>query len=443
MKDRITTLLSALAALVLVIILLSPPPQKPATHASLPTSTNNGRYGLLGLKRWLDKTGVANMSLQSRYNALFSDESISSSGNLLISSSPATVPAREQELEFLFFWLSQGNDILLLSAHSDAPPWALSTNTIDDSSILTQLGFQLLVETTEQSSDSEPIENGQNETTEETNVSFAEELRELSKQIDTLKYQETVLTPLALHPLTAQVNEIGVRRLPAVEAPTRLLGLDWPRSALVILRDSDGHGALWEARVGEGRLWVSRFADIFGNVTLGEKDNAQLIANIIQSSLKPGGQVIFDDMHFGVSNLYDPETFFADSRLHNTLWFILGFWLLYVIGYGNRFMPVSGKSPQVQSVDFAYAVGGYFARRLTDQSTAVALFQHFFNDVRAHYRQPLNGEPVWELLQHNPRVSPKTVNRLHTSYEAVASKKRIHLIKLRNQLLTVRKQITL
>ncbi|KPJ90379.1 MAG: hypothetical protein AMJ53_13760, partial [Gammaproteobacteria bacterium SG8_11] len=80
MKDRITTLFSALAALLVVIILLSPPPQPPAEPVSLPTSTNSGRYGLLGLKRWLDESGVANMSLQSRYNILFSDTAIAASG---------------------------------------------------------------------------------------------------------------------------------------------------------------------------------------------------------------------------------------------------------------------------------------------------------------------------------------------------------------------------
>jgi hypothetical protein len=195
--------------------------------------------------------------------------------------------------------------------------------------------------------------------------------------------------------------------------------------------------------VGEGRLWLSRFADLFGNVTLGQNDNAQLMANIIRASLKPGGQVIFDDMHFGVSSLYDPQAFFADSRLHNTLWFIFGFWLLYVVGYGNRFVPVNRKSKPVQSVDFIYAIGGYFARRLTNQSAALVLFQHFFNDVRAYYKQPLNGEPVWEMLQRNPRVSAKTVTRLQALYSSAARKKRFRLIKLRNQLLTVRKQITL
>jgi hypothetical protein len=443
MKDRITTLLSALAALLLVIVLLSPPPQPPSTAVSVPTSSNSGRYGLLGLKRWLDQAGVANMSLQNRYNSLFSIETIAASGNLLITSAPATVPAREQELDFLFFWLSQGNDVLLLSANTDVPQWTLSANA-HDNNVLANLGYQLLTEQTEQPNEHEPGEPSEEEVEEQENeTSFAEQLRDLGQQIDALQYQQTTLTPVASHPLTKHVDEISARRLPAVEAPTRLLGMDWPRNTLVVLRDANGHAALWEARVGEGRLWLSRFADLFGNVTLGQKDNAQLMANILRSSLKPGGQVIFDDMHFGVSSLYDPEAFFSDSRLHNTLWFILGFWLLYVVGYGNRFMPVSQKSQPVQSVDFTYAIGGYFARHLTDQSTAMGLFRHFFNDVRAYHKQPLNGEPVWEMLERNPRVTPRTVSRLQALYSAVARKKRCNLIKLRNQLLTVRKQITL
>jgi hypothetical protein len=250
------------------------------------------------------------------------------------------------------------------------------------------------------------------------------------------------LTPLRAHPLTRDVNGISARTLPVVEPPTRLLGLDWPRNALVILRDADARAAMWEARVGQGRLWVSRFADLFGNVSLGQQDNARLMANIIRSSIQPGGKVIFDDMHFGVTNLYNPEAFFGDSRLHNTLWFILGFWLLYVVGYANRFMPVNNKRPKVQNVDFACAVGGYFARRLMPKSAAMALFEHFFNDVRAYYQKPLNGEPVWDLLERNPRITPKSITQLQGIYFALERKKRFNLVKLRNQLNYVRKQIT-
>ena len=106
-------------------------------------------------------------------------------------------------------------------------------------------------------------------------------------------------------------------------------------------------------------------------------------------------------------------------------------------------IPTRNTIPKLQSVDFTYAVGGYFARRVTDQSAAMALFAHFFNDVRAYYKKPLTGEPLWELLERNPRVAPKTVTRLQELYRRLAHNKRCNLIKLRNQLLTVRKQIIL
>lgn len=438
MKERLTTFGSAVAALILVIILLSPPPKPPQTAASFPTSTDNGRYGLLGLKRWLDHNDIPNQSLQSRYNVLFSGDNLAASGNLLITFSPATVPAREQELDYLLFWLSQGNDMLLLRADSDAPPWSLTAKRTHTTDLLGQMGFQLLVEDTAQQSQHE--DQGKDQPT------VAERLRALGKQMDNMNYQDITLTPLPFHPLSQNVSQIAARTIPMLQPPTRLLGIDWPRSALVLLRDAQQRAAMWEARVGQGRLWVSRFADLFGNVSLGQKDNAAFIANLIQASLKPGGQVIFDDMHFGVSSLYDPKAFFGDSRLHNSLWFILGFWLLYVVGYGNRFTPFKvgeqrNARQTIQSVDFTYAVGGYFARRLTHRSAALALFQHFFNDVRAYYKKPLNGEPVWELLQGHPRVNAQTVDRLQALYNSVARKRKFNLVKLRNQLLTVRNQI--
>ncbi len=447
MGERLTTLLSAVTALVIVVALLVPT-APPTTPVSLPTSIDAGRYGLLGLKRWLDYNHIANHSLQTRYDGLFADAQITDRGNLLILFTPTTVAARAQELDFLLYWLAQGNDALVLNAVSDVPPWAMTSGMSSSPDVLEQLGFRLLAVATENTQASGTTDathenrEFEQENVDATSVSMGDRLRALSAKFAMLERQEAALTP-ALHPypLVKDINHLGVHLLPALQTPLELGGVDAARSALVVLHDTERRAALWETRVGAGRLWISRFADLFGNVTLGKQDNAAFLANLIAYSLQPGGQVIFDDMHFGVSSLYDPQAFFGDSRLHHTLWFILGFWLLYVVGHGSRFAPQLTPPPEVRGVDFSYAVGDYFARALDKRGAALALFQHFFNDVRAHGNMPLSGEPVWEELRQHPRVSMQSVTALQDMYQGLNRRKYCNLIKLRNQLLTVRRQI--
>ncbi len=447
MRDRLISLLSAAATLLLVIILLTPatPPQIPP---SLPSSLDRGRQGLAGLKAWLDHNQIANQGLQAYYDRLLDDADLPARGNLLISSAPALVPAREQELYSLLNWLAQGNSILLLSAWSDEPPWTQLANRDTDEDILDRLGFAFEdddAEDTEDATDATDATDA-NDTAPAADATAAPDqaspsdlLRQISKQLAAHEAQQILLTPVAL--LSSAVRQVSAREVPAAVGKVVLQGVDTQRSLLVVLRDARQQPALWLTRIGNGQLWASRFADLFGNITLGEQDNAALLAEIISHSLGEGGKVIFDDMHFGVSALYDPRAFFADSRLHRTLGFILAFWLLYVAGRSNRFAPLHAAARTPPQPDFARAVGGFFARTLSPQAAAAALFRHFFNDLREHYKLPRNGEPVWELLQHHPRIEDRTLNWLQRQYGGLSGNQRCNLPKLRNTLLTLRNRI--
>ena len=97
-------------------------------------------------------------------------------------------------------------------------------------------------------------------------------------------------------------------------------------------RDS-GAPALWLLPYGDGQIVVSAYGSIFTNKVLGESDNARLLANIVRSSLGEKGRVIIDDAHQGLVSFYDPDKFFGDSRLHRTLLWLLGLWLLFVLGW--------------------------------------------------------------------------------------------------------------
>ena len=91
------------------------------------------------------------------------------------------------------------------------------------------------------------------------------------------------------------------------------------RSSLVLLEDPlTKFPVFWQVRIGDGIGWISGYAELFSNAALGGGDNARLLANIVAGSLGLDGRVIFDDMHQGLTEVYDPKAFFGDARLHMT-----------------------------------------------------------------------------------------------------------------------------
>jgi hypothetical protein len=205
------------------------------------------------------------------------------------------------------------------------------------------------------------------------------------------------------------------------------------RTTFVLLRDGETNApVLWQIRTEGGLAWISSYADLFGNVSLGRQDNGHLLANVITACLEPGGRVILDDMHQGVSDLYDPRAFFTDPRLHHTLWFLVGFWFLYLVGRASRLAPLQVRPTRPRTVDFVRALGGLFARRVSPAVVAHQLMATFFNEIRARHRLPLNGRPVWDVLKNSPRVNPEHVEKLQILSSDLAKGRKPNLITMTN-----------
>lgn len=83
--------------------------------------------------------------------------------------------------------------------------------------------------------------------------------------------------------------------------------------------DIDGKSAMWLLPVGRGWMYLSAFPDLLGNNIVKETNNARWLTQLLKLHLSESGYLIFNDYPFGLSELYDPEAFFSDSRLHNTL----------------------------------------------------------------------------------------------------------------------------
>ena len=432
MKERAITLLGAAIAFYLVYVLLFPHPAPFQKQLSLPTTEDRGKYGLMALKTWLDNNGIATLALRDRYHALYDNPELPAQGNLLISSLPHRLEMRQWESEQLTTWLSQGNSILLLTAMSDWPEWAQRHRSNSVNQMLSLLGVRMYQQSSDDSSEQEDNQEQQSKPS----------LKEVIENQLSPKETPRPLVSAGQHAVTHSIKQVDVTWLESEGLNWHLAPRRGKRSALIVLHDQQTlTPALWQIRVGQGIAWVTRHADMFANKSLGNADNARLVANIIDYSVNHDGVVIFDDTHQGLTAMYDPEAFFDDSRLHHTLWFILALWLIYLLGHTNRIQSVYKRLTPQLLVEHVKAFGGLFARRLHSSAVAQRMFLYFFNDIRAVYGLPRNGKPVWDVLRENPNVNSQSLERVKHLHQRTENNYRVNLTKLSRYINEIRKQL--
>lgn len=417
MKDRLVTVAGGLLALTLMVILLVPVPDQAPGEVSRPLSADRGRQGLQGLERWLTAGGVATEVLGRRYTELGAGAEGVPTGNLLVVSLPQRTPSRPRERAALREWLARGNSILVLAAAGDVPRWSTLSDSDSTRRFLQGLGFEL-----DMSGDSSG--GGHGDSPEERSAAT---MAALASQISG---EPVSLEPRTPHPVTRGVDRVAARSVRPLDLGWQLRGHDAQRAVLGLLAEPGAQTALWEARVGDGRMWLSRYADIFGNVSLGEADNARLLANMIAIAVGPNGRVIFDDMHQGVTDLYNPEAFFRDPRLLATLGFIMAFWVFYLVGSSQRLALPRARATRYYAADLARAMAGLLVRRIDPVTLARQLFAHFFDDIRRRYGLPTNGEPVWTLLLGMARVARADVREMETLYGRAAAGSKVDPVAL-------------
>lgn len=420
MKDRLVTIAGGLLAFAVVVMLLIPVQRDESGNVSKPLSSDRGRAGLQGLERWLRSGGVKTDALRRRYSALAASLDLAPRGNLLIVTLPQQTPSRPDEREALRTWLAQGNTALVLVAGADAPRWTRFSDASSVDDFLASLGYALDA--------ADEQENEQEERAGEDESQRTPGWRQRKNLEAWLTAEPVELLPRFVHPLTRDVSVVATRSVRPLDLDWRLSGLESGRVVLPLLGEKDRSAAFWEARVGAGRMWLSRYSDLFANAGLGEADNGRFMANLVGAALAGNGRVIFDDMHQGATDLYDPRAFFSDPRFITTLTFMVGFWLLYLVGRSRRLAPPRESVSRYYAADLARAMAGFFARRLSDATVEQQLFAFFFNDIRSRYGLPTNGQPVWSMLSGMSRVSPGDVDGLRTHYERAAAGRKSDLM---------------
>jgi hypothetical protein len=454
MNDRVVTLLGALAALVLLIGLLFQPTGQP--RFGKPNTEQRGPQGYYALFQWLERSHVPVASLRERMTEL---DQFAESGNILMLTLPVDTALRGRELARLQDWVAQGNTLLILAALNDTPSWTSEVDgstLFDDLEDLTQLRFTILGR-------------------EEPQDGFTlDELEQLFSP------QEIVLNPSAanngaggVHPLLQRVDALlGVsdarsskwRIVQPCNRCDQVAGTDdgaqdepWdsqpepekdvppqPPQLLLSLAVESGTqaDALWELQQGQGRVVLSAVSGLFSNRSLGTGGNAQLLNNLVAWHLGPEGQFIVDDMHQGLSVLYDPAAFYKDSRVGYSVLFLLGFWLLYLVGSNNRLAPVVPADSLPQQGQYIAAVGGFMSRKLAPADTALLMFERWFGELnRTLGIVGSTSEQAWQRLLAMPTVDPSLAASLQQLHEEARQGLPVNLQDLHNQLQQMRNLI--
>ncbi len=406
MRERLLTLGLGIGALILFYALIFPKPHSPAPARGLPLSTDARPEGYLAIWRWLGAQHVPRVSLRYRYGRL-PGLLPRPTGNLLIVTLPQRVPMQANERSALRAWVARGNTLLIAAALNDEPLWAADTDDpvmIQDIDRLAGLKFL-----------------------PSRSVSLLRSLGARSLE----------LRPLGAHPLLAGVKQI--------EAPLTLPSRAW-RGHLtyrqlplqLAVRGDDGIPAIWLERLGLGQIILCAAASPFSNAGMALPGNARFLANIIAWSRGPGGAVVFDDAHEGLTAFYDARAFFADPRVHATLGWIVILWLIFVVGS----IPLRSKQPLWQPLDeSAYIEGSarYLAAVVEPGEAARRMIEDFLGELTG--RSGDSGADAWRRLEADPGVSGAERAALRTCYARARAGKRVSLTRLQNLLAQLRRSL--
>ncbi len=201
------------------------------------------------------------------------------------------------------------------------------------------------------------------------------------------------------------------------------LRMPYDNFVLTLARNSSGEGALFEQRLGAGRVLLASGGDpVYQSRPWGNDDNAQLLANIVRVTVASDGAVLFDDLRQGLSASYDPARFYRDKRLYITVFILSGLWLVWVLGSTRL------RAPSIESHDPSEARAGAQRGRADRNAPCrpgmpqLALFDHFFAGAAPADR--------WPWLERHAAILPQELDQLKTWYADAHAQRAIPLVKL-------------
>ncbi|GAC1695906.1 MAG: hypothetical protein PVS2B3_06780 [Steroidobacteraceae bacterium] len=421
MRERLTTLVCALGALLLFATLFVRGDAPDARRAGRPTTAERRGNGRMAAMTWLRGEGMRTGSLRERFDRLAARRDLPATGNLLIVTLPVATPFSLGELAALNNWVHAGNTLLVLATLADRPDWGRAGVVfLTDLQGLTGLDGRAL--------------------------------RAAGDAHGAAGARPGVVFPLASPPrrtLVANRPHAYLRGVGAATAwsdyPPQTWTVNIPHDGFVLSlahQRENGADVLWLRSVSAGTIIVSGFGSLFSNRALGLDDNARLLANIVGGAVSPAGAVLFDDEHQGLTAAYDPVKFYRDPRLYQTLIVLASLWVTAVLG-GTRLRLPRRRRRAPREVELVRASGGFLARVLRPAAAARRMFEHFFARLRALRRRgSQDGDPPWEWLKEHPRLQRAEVLQLEEWYAEAYSDQRVPLRQLHNLIVRMERQLT-
>ena len=413
MRERWATLLFAAGALAAFYALFFPKPEPRPVVGALPLSIDKGNEGYWALWSWLGAERVPRVSLRLQYDHL-SGLLQRPSGNLLLITMPQRIATRTAELTALERWVRQGNTLLIVAALEDEPGWALGTSDPLMSQRLEQL----------------------------TGLGFTAR-QDAKSALRVLAAGKIDARPQGDFPLLDKVRHITAPTSLSRSWRTHTVGKRLPLA--LAARGDNGDPVIWLQQRGAGQIILCALAGPFSNAGVLRDDNALLLANIIAWSRDPGGAVVFDDAHQGLTAYYDAKAFFADPRLHTTLGWIVLLWLAFVLGP----QPLRVLRREWQPLDettYVEASARYLAAVVRPADAAQRLIEDFLDWLRA--RPPLDSSDaghsasaVWHWLEAQPAVAAADRRRLQGWYARACAGEPVNLTRLQNLLAQLRESL--
>lgn len=413
MRERWVTLLLAAAALAAFYALFFPKPQPRPALGARPLSTDKGAEGYWALWRWLGEEHIPRVSLRLRYDRL-SGLLERPTGNLLLVTMPQRMATRAAELTALQRWVARGNTLLIMAALEDEPAWAMTT--------------------------ADPLLMKRLERITGLRLSARRDAHAILRALTTGKID---VRPRGDFPLLAQIRHL--RALTYVSRSWQATAVGGRLPLELAARSDNGDPVIWLERRGAGQIILCAVASPFSNAGVLRDDNARLLANIIAWSRGPDGAVVFDDAHQGLTAFYDAEAFFADSRLHATLGWIVLLWLAFVLGP----QPLRSRRHEWRPLDeSAYVEAGarYLAAVVRPGDAAQRLIEDFLDWLRGRLRLE-SGDPegaaaaAWQWLEGQPAVSAAERRELQSCYASACAGERVNLTRLQNLLARLRESL--
>jgi len=452
MRPRLVTLSSALGALLLFGTLFLRSDSLAGRRVSTPTTAERAGDGLRGAASWLQLEGVRAVSLRERFGSLAQHHELPASGNLLVISLPAAVNFGTNELVALDNWIRSGNTLLVLAALRDRPPWGQFPFVMShDLELLT--GLSMVPEAarvtppaarrpaSRQAAPQQPAarQPAPNEQHEPPSARMARLTTELTRP------QRSSLVPNRPHPYFTGVRQAVAFSNYAPFGNTVRIPRDGFALALAH-EEGSGQDAFWVLAEGEGTIVVSAFGSLFSNRALGLADNARLLANLVAASVSPGGAVVFDDEHQGLTTAYDPATFYRDRRLYGTLAVIASVWLIWVLG-GTQLQVPAVRASAPRELELVRTTGLFLARVLSPAAAARRMLEQFLQRLGGIVaRAPASGEQgsdeqLWEWLENNSRLARPDVQQLREWHDAARRDRRVPLTRLHNLIVRTERQL--